>query len=136
MCNRLCLKSLICFFLLLSILSCKKDKVDPDKPKETANRVELTKDSIFLYAKEVYLWNTALPGYAEFNPRSFTKYRDEFENYQDELLKITRYTTNENWYSSGGALYEDPKYSYIEDAQDNGVIARFDGEKSYVELDG
>ena len=136
MCNRLCLKSLICFFFLLSILSCKKDKVDPDKPKENANRTELTKDSIFLYAKEVYLWNTALPSYAVFNPRSFTKYGDEFENYQDELLKITRYTDNERWYSSGGVLYDDPKYSYIEEAQNNGVIARFDGEKSYVELDG
>ncbi|ADY52299.1 peptidase S41 [Pseudopedobacter saltans DSM 12145] len=134
--HRLQLQSLIGICLLFSIISCKKNKIDPDKPTETASRAELTKDSIFLYAKEVYLWNTALPTYSVFNPRSFTQNRDEFANYEAELLKITRYTSNENWYSSRGILYDEPKYSYIEEAQDGGVIANIGGEKSYVELDG
>lgn len=130
------IKSLVYVCLILGTVSCKKDRIDPDIPTSTTNRAELTKDSLFLYAKEVYLWNTALPSYSVFNPRSFTKYSDEFANYEDILLKITRYTPNENWYSSTGALYDEPKYSYIEDAQEGGVLARIPGEQSYVELDG
>jgi carboxyl-terminal processing protease len=63
--------------LLLFASSCKKDpkaSVTPTPVTPTpvvASRSDLTKDSIFLYAKETYYWNDGMPTYAVFNPRSF-----------------------------------------------------------------
>ncbi len=71
-------------FYLLFVLgaigfsSCKSTKKQDPKPIDTSKQtvppttLDLIKDSIFLYAKEDYLWNTSLPTYATFNPRSFT----------------------------------------------------------------
>ena len=75
-------------FALLA--ACKKDKALPKEvgPTPTTNRNELTKDSMFLYAKEVYLWNDALPTYAVFNPRSFSKSSDNLSNLNQELFAI------------------------------------------------
>ncbi|MFC3559394.1 S41 family peptidase [Pedobacter jamesrossensis] len=42
----------------------------------TTNRDYLTKDSIFLYAKQTYFWNTGLPSYDAFNPRKYAKNED------------------------------------------------------------
>ncbi|WP_305661448.1 S41 family peptidase [Daejeonella sp.] len=63
--------------LLMLASSCKKDpkaSVGPE-PNPTvpvvASRSDLTKDSIFLYAKETYYWNEGMPTYAVFNPRSY-----------------------------------------------------------------
>ena len=71
----------------ISIGACKKDKADEPEPEEetpvtpaNGTRAQLTKDSIFLYAKEVYLWNDALPTYQAFNPRKFTQYSEEVDN--------------------------------------------------------
>lgn len=35
------------------------------------NRADLTKDSIYLYAQQTYLWNTGMPTFAAFNPRQY-----------------------------------------------------------------
>lgn len=57
--------------------SCKKEpKAGPITPPvvpptTTATRAELTRDSIFLYAKETYYWNDGLPTYEVFKPRSY-----------------------------------------------------------------
>ena len=72
-------------FLLVSvglITSCKKDSPGedtqstvPDKNNlqtPTTNRDFLTRDSIFLYAKQTYFWNVGMPAYDDFNPRKYS----------------------------------------------------------------
>ena len=61
-------------FAMLAAPACKKDKNDEGGPSANGTREELTKDSIFLYAKETYLWNDALPSYEQFNPRGFANF--------------------------------------------------------------
>ncbi|MEO6915847.1 MAG: S41 family peptidase, partial [Chitinophagaceae bacterium] len=43
-----------------------------DSTAVKATRLDLLRDSVYLYTKEVYLWNTLLPGYAQFNPRQYS----------------------------------------------------------------
>lgn len=91
---------------LLFASSCKKDPkvtpiVDP-APPTTGTRDELTKDSIFLYAKQTYYWNDALPTYDVFKPRSFT-------DFQAELDQIKKYKINP---ATGKPI---DKYSFLDD---------------------
>ena len=73
------INKLLIFSLSLLILasSCKKDPKASVAPAPTtpvpviASRSELTKDSIYLYAKETYYWNEGMPTYAVFNPRGY-----------------------------------------------------------------
>lgn len=52
--------------------ACKKnDKPAPD-PTPVATTEDLLKDSVFLYTKEVYLWNDLIPSYETFNPRKYS----------------------------------------------------------------
>lgn len=63
--------------LILFNTSCKKDPksttspIAPVDPVPLPTRAELTKDSIFLYAKETYLWNDGMPSYDVFKPRTY-----------------------------------------------------------------
>jgi C-terminal processing protease CtpA/Prc len=72
-------KELFIISAALSILfgACQK-RID-DAPLPTtqptttpASQVDLLKDSVFLYTKEVYLWNDVIPSYQQFNPRQYT----------------------------------------------------------------
>lgn len=64
------------------LTSCKKDSVAPEEAAAvvesnllqtpTTNRDFLTKDSIFLYAKQTYFWNVGMPSYDDFNPRQYS----------------------------------------------------------------
>ena len=113
----------------ISIGACKKDKADEPEPEEetpvtpaNGTRAQLTKDSIFLYAKEVYLWNDALPTYQAFNPRKFTQYSEEVDNYNAELFAITQFKINPATgkpYEFVSATANYPKYSYITDKTSN-----------------
>lgn len=38
----------------------------------TASKLDLLKDSVYLYSKEVYLWSDLIPPYAQFNPRGYS----------------------------------------------------------------
>ncbi|RPE13004.1 hypothetical protein EGT74_05560 [Chitinophaga lutea] len=76
--------------------ACKKNpKQDPGPGNPPANgtRTQLSLDSLYLYAKETYLWYDALPDYTTFNPRSFAG-SDDFTSLQNELFKITQYKIN------------------------------------------
>lgn len=66
-------KSLIFSLSLLILASaCKKDpKATVTPVTVVASRSDLTKDSIYLYAKETYYWNEGMPTYAIFNPRNY-----------------------------------------------------------------
>ncbi len=117
------------FILIVTFLaaaSCKKDPV-PDQsgtenPPPEGSRADLTRDSIFLYAKEVYLWNDALPSYQEFNPRRFTAAASVIDDFNQELFAITQLkidpeTGRPYEFVSQGSDY--PKYSYITDEESN-----------------
>lgn len=72
---------LIGVFSLFTILACKKTEpiIPTISPSNPGTRAELTKDSIYLYAQQVYLWNTGMPTYANFNPRQYATNDDVLE---------------------------------------------------------
>jgi carboxyl-terminal processing protease len=99
-------------------LACKKDKQSgPPTPPADGTREQLTLDSIYLYAQQVYLWYDALPTYAAFNPRQYASGGNVLENYQRELYSLTQVKVN----AATGTAYEysgipgHPKYSFITD---------------------
>ncbi|WP_207532147.1 S41 family peptidase [Desertivirga arenae] len=121
-----------------ALISCKKDKGASPEIVE-ASRTQLTLDSIFLYAKQTYLWNESLPSYEAFNPRSYVSSGTDLSFFEKELLYITRYKIN----SSTGKAYEysadepnSPKYSYIDDNSNSGTTSFVPSAFSSVELDG
>ncbi len=106
----------LAFMVSLTLLiACKKDP-KPGAPSKNGSRDELTKDSIFLYAKETYLWNDALPSYGNFNPRGFA-------NFDAEVDALGNYKIN----PATGKPYD--KYSFIDDGtisdELNGVSGDF-----------
>ena len=126
-----------------AVTSCKKSEVeDPDvePPVTEDTRANLTKDSIFLYAKEVYLWNDALPTYAQFNPRKYTGGATDLENYEQELFDISKYglnPENNRPYEFVSAAADYPKYSYIDDITTRNAAQAYVGNaKADVELNG
>ena len=124
----------------MSLFSCKKKSdgpsVPPTAPPEITTREQLTQDSIFLYGKEVYLWNTSLPTYQVFNPR---QYAGTLDGFNQELIALTRYSPVN---TATGKPYETPlsgggsKYSYIDDVSTHNVLANRQEEKSSVDLEG
>ena len=70
------------FLILLSPLlvvfasSCKKSVTADSSPATgtttTVSASNLLKDSLYLYTKEIYLWQEVIPGYDVFNPRQYT----------------------------------------------------------------
>lgn len=96
--------------------SCKKSSpvpdvvVPPTTPSVTGTRDELTKDSIFLYSKELYYWNTSLPTYENFKPRSYS-------SNETELFAITQFSTDPATgkpYEYVSATSTTPKYSFFD----------------------
>lgn len=123
----------------LTFASCKKNQEEMTPvttPGTEVSRAELTQDSIFLYAKEVYLWNTGLPEYAAFNPR---QYSADSAGFGQELYDITQYSPVN---ASTGFPYEytgydgETKYSYIDDISQHNVLAAIKNTKSSVDLEG
>ncbi|QIL40797.1 hypothetical protein G7074_16930 [Pedobacter sp. HDW13] len=106
---------IIGFLSLMVVTACKKSSIVPDEPvtpttvTPAGTREELTKDSIFLYSKELYYWNTSLPTYEVFNPRSFG-------SNEAELYALTQYSND----PTTGKPYEyvsssaEPKYSFFD----------------------
>ncbi|MFC3559751.1 S41 family peptidase [Pedobacter jamesrossensis] len=124
---------LISFISLSAFTACKKTEtpvVTPTTPKEvTATRDELTRDSIFLYAKELYYWNTSLPTYEAFKPRSYN-------SKETELYAITQFSLN----PTTGRPYEyvsgstEPKYSFFDEGT-TGTTAALKADVNGTETD-
>lgn len=132
-----------CFCLLLTaaiiFFACKKDKkLTPD----SGSRTELTQDSIFLYAKQTYLWYDQLPEYSVFKPRNFKSSSEELDNLEAELYALTRYAKNSSnvsyeFLSDGDGGDEGrPKYSYIDNTTDQNPVAFVPGKRASVDLQG
>ncbi|MEJ5995212.1 S41 family peptidase [Pedobacter sp. Du54] len=138
------LKQAILLLTLLSVglVSCKK-KVDPT-PEPDTNRANLTRDSIFLYAKQIYLWSDALPSQDAFNPRKYTTESTDFLNYEKELIALAQYKINPATglpyeyyqYLVNGVNVIDSKYSYISDIANKNPTAFIPEKKSVVDLEG
>ncbi|ANH81278.1 hypothetical protein A8C56_10025 [Niabella ginsenosidivorans] len=89
----------------------------------------LLADSLFLYAKQIYYWNTALPDQTAFQPDGYVQ-SDTLSGLQSELLALTRYPKNPAtglpyeqaiYYDDTGVARNDNtqcKYSYIEKTAD------------------
>lgn len=130
------------------MVSCKKDTAisndtqveDMDEQLSAeASTAELWADSVFLYAKTVYLWNTQLPTYQVFNPRQYVNIGDVTSGIESELLAITSYAVNEET----GQSYEYdeydasvPKYSYLDASESEGALAGVPKGRSLVDMDG
>src|SRR6476659_6299119 len=106
----------------IAFTACKKDKpgtgtTDPTEPTKVGSTLDLIKDSVYLYSKETYYWNDALPSYADFKPRTYTG-SDDLTALQKEVDAISQFKIN----PATGKPYEysnsDPgtaKYSFIDD---------------------
>jgi hypothetical protein len=105
--------------ILLSLLACKKNAMDetelPVSPL-TGTRSELTLDSIYLYAKQVYLWNDILPSYQIFNPRQYLTAATGITAFRAAVFNLSQLKNNPLTLRP----YEEPlisgnaKYSYLE----------------------
>lgn len=113
----------------LGVSCCKKDPT-PDGPQ--GSRRDLTNDSLFLYAKEIYFWNSTLPSYESFNPRKYNTETKDLDNYENNLNNIVMSSGSPEYY--GGEI----KYSYIEDIADQNpnVVVSLPGAKASVDLEG
>lgn len=140
--NSLLKRYAICSVLLTCVLlsGCKKNKPDkePEIPQNTkqtptTNRVELTNDSLFLYAKEVYFWNEALPTYDAFEPRQYgSGSGTDLVKYETNLYNIVK-TSNSPDYLNNQPY---PKYSYIFDKTDKNPSGSVPAASSSVDLEG
>jgi carboxyl-terminal processing protease len=111
--------SLILIMVLAgTFTACRKDN-NPDKPisPTDGSREQLTLDSIYLYAREMYLWYDALPDYNTFNPRQYATGGSVLTNYKHELYLISQLKVN----PSTNLPYEysgypnTAKYSFMEE---------------------
>lgn len=103
--------------LLTFVSACKKDKKeDEDISPRTGSRAELSIDSLYLYAKEIYLWNDALPSYSSFSPREkYASITPEINALNKELFDISQLKINASTKLPFEYLHTGfPKYSYIE----------------------
>lgn len=131
---------LVVLFVFVLLGACKKDKISAKDagPSATTDRNELTKDSIFLYAKQVYLWNEALPSYAEFDPRQYVG-SNNLANLNRELFALTRYGKNPLTmlpYEYNKEYTDETKYSFIDDLVANGKLAFAENTKSSIDFNG
>ncbi len=90
----------IVFFALLLAPSCKKKDGTLTPPPAgtnppTASELDLLRDSVYLFTKEVYLWHEVIPSYDVFNPRNFTGSTD-LEAAQNEMAGIRSLQVEDN----------------------------------------
>ncbi|OOG20372.1 hypothetical protein BWD42_07595 [Sphingobacterium sp. CZ-UAM] len=110
---------MLILLIAISVIACKKEDADePDVSPRTGTRRELTLDSLYLYAKQIYYWQEALPDYASFNPRQrYASIPSEIAAYQKELFDITQYKLNPAGLAYERPIYgEAPRYSFLEAA--------------------
>lgn len=116
-------------FILLFV-SCRKNEVVP--PVANGTRLQLSLDSLYLYAKETYFWYDALPDYTTFNPRQYAAVGADLNSLNTTLKAITALAinpqTNQSYeYRDGHSM---PLYSFI--AEGNVIT----GQRGVVDMEG
>ncbi|MEO8110139.1 MAG: S41 family peptidase [Ginsengibacter sp.] len=127
--------------------SCKKKDgmgsvTPPVDSVATPSKLDLLRDSIYLYTKEVYLWHEVLPSYAAFNPRKYTG-TTELEAAQNEMAGIRALQPEDNRHSysfvtttaGSNAIQtgEDQDYGFFIKAGSIDRVAPYDSVYWYVE---
>ncbi|WEA01519.1 S41 family peptidase [Mucilaginibacter sp. SJ] len=122
------LKALEIIVLAAGLSACTKSAViAPEFPVSptTGTRTQFTLDSIYLYAKQIYLWSDVLPAYAVFNPRRYAVDPLHLNAFNTELFDISQLKVN----PQTGFKYEkpitpgSPKYSFLTELDSNGSLA-------------
>jgi hypothetical protein len=125
------IKIIIFLFIIVAYIGCKKDKpTDLNNEEEivsptTGTRTEFTLDSIFLYAKQIYLWNDVLPSYNDFAPRAkYSNIKPELSAFKNELFDISQIKLNQVTSKPFESPYysNTPKYSYLQVGKTSGGI--------------
>ena len=138
------MKKIFYFTIILSIgliTACKKGNNNNNAiltgPSKVGTTLQLIQDSVYLYAKEDYLWFDQLPTYVAFQPRSYTN-PDDKTALQNELDALSQYAINpatdqpyEYYSNSPGQA----KYSFIDDGTEtaalNGIKGDFGFDANY-----
>lgn len=87
--------AVLSFIVFLLLNSCKKKDLEEDKIDYNKQQVIRNLDSIYLYAKQIYLWNTQLPSIEQFNPQKI--YQPGLEGlalYKREVFELSRFALN------------------------------------------
>ncbi|UOE52328.1 S41 family peptidase [Mucilaginibacter sp. SMC90] len=107
--------------------ACRKNAITSEVPVSptTGTRTQFTLDSIYLYAKQIYLWSDALPSYTAFDPRKYASDPLALNAFNSELFDVSQLKVN----PQTGLKYEEPvnpgspKYSFLTDLNANGELA-------------
>lgn len=125
------------FLCAAAFAACKKSsKTEPDPPPTTTpadgTRLQLSLDTLYLFAKETYLWYDAIPDYNTFNPRGYAG-SDDLSSLKEEMYRISQLKTNPTTQKPFEYYIPNPsrsKFSFVE----SGNLAR--GIKGAVDLEG
>jgi len=106
---------------ITAITACQNGSKTTTLPDElispkTGTKKELTLDSIYLYAKQLYRWQEALPSYTTFDPRTkYAQIEPEQTAYERELFALSQYALHkkDRPYELSTIPHK-PKYSYLE----------------------
>jgi carboxyl-terminal processing protease len=122
-------KILYVIILFVGLISaCKKSSSNNNNnltgPSKVGTTLNLIQDSVYLYAKEDYLWFNALPNYATFKPRTFTNPSDKTA-LTNELNALSQYAINPATNSPYEFYTPSPgqaKYSFIDDGTETAAL--------------
>lgn len=128
---------------ITAITACQNGSKTTTLPDEfispkTGTKKELTLDSIYLYAKQLYRWQEALPSYTTFDPRTkYAQIEPEQTAYERELFALSQYALHkkDRPYELS-TIPNKPKYSYLErrrnDKKSSGHIASIETPYKYA----
>jgi carboxyl-terminal processing protease len=116
-------------FVMLTA-ACKKHSSDPGPTTPPPSKLDLMRDSVFLYAQEDYYWNDGLPSATVFNARGFTG-PDDPTTLQNEVNAISQYKINPATGKPFEYVAASPghaKYSFIDGGQLSAVLGGTQGD--------
>jgi len=129
---------LILIFSVAGMAACKKDKNSGNNPSKTdtaTTKLQISQDSVYLYAKEIYYWNSFLPDYKSFDPRQYTQGSTDIDKLTAEIDAYTQLSKNP---LNGNLPYEyddfnpgSSKYSFIDDGDVNSELNATKGDYGF-----
>ncbi|RPD39065.1 S41 family peptidase [Chitinophaga barathri] len=132
------------FLCAAALAACKKSsKTEPDPPgpttPTTGSRLELSLDTLYLFAKETYLWYDAIPDYNTFNPRGYAG-SDDLASLKSAMYKISQLKENPTTQKPYEYYIPSPsrsKFSFVESGNlARGIKGALELEQSAVDLEG
>ncbi|RFZ94159.1 hypothetical protein D0C36_00970 [Mucilaginibacter conchicola] len=121
------------FFYLIILSSALFTACKKDKPAQ-ASSLDLIKDSIYYYSQQTYYWNTSLPSYENFRPRSFSGSTD-INSLSKEVDALSQYAINPKTnkpYEYDEDAPGQAKYSFIDEGGVAGSIGGTNGDFGFA----